>query len=132
MGQLETEKKKTGRPSKLGKIDLAEVERLAGLGLTDEEIALVLDVALSTLKVYKKNQEFLAAIKKGKTKADAAVVSRLYKNAMEGDTTAQIFWLKNRQPDKWRDKRDIGLGGNSGEGISLKIEVVKVKDGNQD
>ena len=22
------------------------------------------------------------------------------------DTTAQIFWLKNRRPDKWRDKRD--------------------------
>jgi hypothetical protein len=20
------------------------------------------------------------------------------------DTTAQIFWLKNRRPDKWRDK----------------------------
>ncbi|EPD64381.1 hypothetical protein HMPREF1216_01454 [Coprococcus sp. HPP0048] len=24
-----------------------------------------------------------------------------------GDTTAQIFWLKNRKPDKWRDKREI-------------------------
>lgn len=23
------------------------------------------------------------------------------------DTTAQIFWLKNRRPDQWRDKRDI-------------------------
>lgn len=22
------------------------------------------------------------------------------------DTTAQIFWLKNRRPDRWRDKRD--------------------------
>lgn len=22
------------------------------------------------------------------------------------DTTAQIFWLKNRRPDKWRDKRE--------------------------
>lgn len=22
------------------------------------------------------------------------------------DTTAQIFWLKNRKPDKWRDKPD--------------------------
>lgn len=22
------------------------------------------------------------------------------------DTTAQIFWLKNRRPEKWRDKRD--------------------------
>jgi hypothetical protein len=23
-----------------------------------------------------------------------------------GDTTAQIFWLKNRKPDKWRDKQE--------------------------
>lgn len=25
------------------------------------------------------------------------------------DTTAQIFWLKNRQPDKWRDKQEQKL-----------------------
>ena len=29
---------------------------------------------------------------------------RLLKSALEGNTTAQIFWLKNRLPDKWRDK----------------------------
>ncbi|MDD5356326.1 MAG: hypothetical protein PHY56_07320, partial [Candidatus Omnitrophica bacterium] len=23
------------------------------------------------------------------------------------DVTAQIFWLKNRQPDKWRDKQEV-------------------------
>lgn len=28
-----------------------------------------------------------------------------------GDTTAQIFWLKNRKPDVWRDKKDVGLAG---------------------
>lgn len=28
------------------------------------------------------------------------------------DVTAQIFWLKNRKPDKWRDKRDIGITGD--------------------
>lgn len=27
------------------------------------------------------------------------------------DTTAQIFWLKNRKPDEWRDRRDIGIDG---------------------
>ena len=24
-----------------------------------------------------------------------------------GDTTAQIFWLKNRKPDQWRDKQEV-------------------------
>ena len=28
---------------------------------------------------------------------------------MPPDTTAQIFWLKNRRPDRWRDKQDIAL-----------------------
>ena len=28
----------------------------------------------------------------------------LYKNAIDGNITAQIFWLKNRKPDKWREK----------------------------
>ena len=27
------------------------------------------------------------------------------------DTTAQIFWLKNRRPDQWRDKRDVSVEG---------------------
>lgn len=32
------------------------------------------------------------------------------------DTTAQIFWLKNRRPDKWRDKQDVEHSG----GVSVK------------
>ncbi len=31
---------------------------------------------------------------------------------VQGDTTAQIFWLKNRRPDKWRDKQEIGHSGS--------------------
>lgn len=27
------------------------------------------------------------------------------------DTTAQIFWLKNRKPEQWRDRRDIEHSG---------------------
>ncbi|WP_295284102.1 hypothetical protein [Veillonella sp.] len=37
------------------------------------------------------------------------------------DTTAQIFWLKNRRPDLWRDKRDLEMSGNINnpfEGVS--------------
>lgn len=28
------------------------------------------------------------------------------------DTKAQIFWLKNRKPDTWRDKKDVDVGGS--------------------
>lgn len=33
------------------------------------------------------------------------------------DTTAGIFWLKNRKPDEWRDKRDVSLSGNIDDSI---------------
>ena len=35
---------------------------------------------------------------------DYEVENALLKRALSGDTTAQIFWLKNRKPEKWRDK----------------------------
>lgn len=31
---------------------------------------------------------------------------------VQGDVTAQIFWLKNRRPDKWRDKQDVNHSGS--------------------
>lgn len=40
-----------------------------------------------------------------------AVTKKVTKE-VQGDTTAQIFWLKNRQPEKWRDKRDVSVEGN--------------------
>lgn len=35
------------------------------------------------------------------------VVIKQIKRHMAGDTTAQIFWLKNRKPNEWRDKKNI-------------------------
>ena len=80
-------------------------------GLTDEEIAAKIGISRSTLmrwKKYKVNGQYpiKAALKSGKEVIDYAVESALLKKAMEGDTTAMIFWLKNRRPDKWRDRRD--------------------------
>lgn len=37
-----------------------------------------------------------------------------------GDTTAQIFWLKNRKPAEWRDKQDINMTGDLEINITLK------------
>ena len=31
---------------------------------------------------------------------------------MPPDTTAAIFWLKNRQPDKWREKQELAHSGD--------------------
>lgn len=35
-------------------------------------------------------------------------IRKVMKTALP-DTTAQIFWLKNRRPDRWRDKQDVAI-----------------------
>lgn len=74
-------------------------------GLTDEQIADNCEISCSTLYVWKKQYpEISEALKKGKDIVDYEVENALLQKAKSGDTTAMIFWLKNRRPDKWRDK----------------------------
>lgn len=84
---------------------LTLLEGWARDGLTDEQIAHNMNISVSTLHEWKKNfSEFSDSLKKGKEVADYEVENSLYENALAGNITAQIFWLKNRRPDKWRDK----------------------------
>jgi hypothetical protein len=53
--------------------------------------------------------------KKGKPKV---VVTKVIRKQVNPDTTAQIFWLKNRKPGEWRDKQDIEHSG----GVNIKLE----------
>ena len=47
------------------------------------------------------------------------VVDKRVKKHMAGDTTAMIFWLKNRHPDRWRDRHDIDLESSGGVAITI-------------
>lgn len=77
-------------------------------GLTDEQIAKNMGISYSTLKEWKNKYSAISAtLKKGKEVVDYEVENALLKSALGGNTTAQIFWLKNRRPDKWRDKPPI-------------------------
>lgn len=74
-------------------------------GLTDEQIAHNIGITTKTLYEWKNRfGDICESLKKGKEVVDYAVENALLKNALRGDTTAQIYWLKNRRPDKWRDK----------------------------
>lgn len=88
------------------------IEGWARRGLTDEQIAGNIGINPDTLYTWKKKYpEISEALKKTKEIVDNEVEAALYKKACEGDTTAMIFWLKNRRPLDWRDKRETQLSG---------------------
>ena len=118
---------------------LSLLEGWARDGLTDEQIAHNMGIATGTLYAWKKaHGEISEALKKGKEVVDIEVENALLKRAMgcdyieervevngdgkrkvtqttkhiPGDTTAQIFWLKNRRADRWRDKPTPTAEGN--------------------
>lgn len=129
---------------------LLKLEAWARDGLTDEQIAHNMGVSTATLYNYKRDHlEILEALKKGKEVVDIQVENALLKRALgysyeekkvevseEGtkvtktikevvpDTTAQIFWLKNRRPDRWRDKQDIEHSGQIG-GVTIVNDIPK-------
>lgn len=138
---------KTGRPSKY-KPELDEqAEKLCRLGATDKEIAAFFGVRESTLNNWKlKHPSFVESLKRGKDEVDGLVEQSLFRRAMgyshqsekvfqyQGaivraktvehyppDTTACIFWLKNRQPDSWRDRREENQGSDDVQTLLRKL-----------
>lgn len=123
-----------GRPSKFKPECVEQAAKLAALGATDREIADFFKIAESTLNLWKiEHPEFSESLKVGKENSDDRVEQSLYRRALgyshdavkihvaaDGtitkvdftehyppDTTAAIFWLKNRRRDVWRDRHEI-------------------------
>ena len=93
---------------------LIRLEGWARDGLTDEQIANNMGIATGTLYDWKaKFEEISEALKKGKEVVDYEVENALVKEALSGNVTAIIFWLKNRRPDKWRDKPEAPGDANA-------------------
>ncbi|GAA0861732.1 transposase [Paraclostridium tenue] len=136
---------------------LTLIEGWARDGLTDEQIAEKIGIHISTLYDYKKKySEFSESLKRGKEIVDYEVENALLKRALgyeydeviyengketkrvtkqvAPDTTAQIFWLKNRRPDKWRDKQVVESNNtievkNPLEGLSTEDLKKLIRDG---
>lgn len=45
---------------------------------------------------------------------------------VQPDTTAQIFWLKNRKPSEWRDKQSIEHSGETTHNIKQANDLSKL------
>ncbi|RAJ28880.1 hypothetical protein [Pedobacter cryoconitis] len=146
-------KLKAGRPTKYKVAYNKLAYNYCLLGAVDAELAKYFEISESALNVWKKEfPSFMESIKKGKETADATVASKLFQRAngyqhpdvdikmFEGeiietkltkhyppDTTAAIFWLKNRQPKKWRDKQEIGVTDEDNKDVPL-VTVFRLPD----
>ena len=143
-----------GRPTKYRSEFDQQVYKLSLLGATDEEVADFLGVCIDTIFEWAKvHPLFSEARARGKLGADAHVAERLFSRATghrhdavkilqyEGkpvivpyievyppDTQAASWWLKNRQPLKWRDRHEV----TGADGGPIVIQPIKYGDAESD
>jgi len=89
---------------------IPEAAALAQQGLTDKEIAEQLGVHVSTFwRWFNEHPHLREAVRAAGKTANSRVKMSLYDRAVNGSDTASIFWLKNREPDEWRDRRETEI-----------------------
>lgn len=135
-----------GRPSKFKPEYTEQASKLCKLGATDREVADFFEVTEQTLNNWKAaHPEFFESLKLAKEEADQRVEQSLYRRALgyshdavkifcdkdngvtqvpfiehyPPDTTACIFWLKNRKSAEWRDRVENQLTGPGGGPIMI-------------
>ena len=141
----------------LTKEGLTLIEGWARDGLIDEQIAANIGITTTTLYDWKKKYaDFSDALKKGKETSDYEVENALFKSAtgyeyeerkevqevVDGvmrkrvevtrkqvppNATSAIFWLKNREPDKWRNKQGIEINKLQAEIKKLEAETARIE-----
>ena len=141
-----------GRPTSFKPEYIEQAFKLCLLGASDVQLADFFDVSVATINNWKNNYpKFLDALKEGKDEADARVAQSLYHRALgyshkedkifnnngtemivetikhyPPDTTACIFWLKNRQKAQWRDKVENSITGEDGGPVKTQAQIVFV------
>lgn len=109
-----------GRPPKYKPEYAERAKGLCLLGYTNEMLASSFGVTPWTICAWQRDYpQFSHALNEGREVADSAVANALHEKAKAGDTTAMIFWLKNRQRPTWRDKHDIEQSGS----VELKHKI---------
>lgn len=125
------------------------IEGWARDGLTNEQIAKNIGISRETLNQWQKRFSVISdALKSGKEVVDRQVENALFKTATgyyydeetvtnqgevvtvrkysKPNTTAQIYWLKNRKRDVWTDKQEINveatLSTSKLDGILAQLE----------
>jgi hypothetical protein len=141
------EKRRRGRPSKFDKAFIDQARKFCLLGATNVDLGRMFEVDTKTIDRWlAEKPEFRRAVKAGREEADAHVADRLFARATgyshpavkimavdkvverheytehyPPDTAAAFIWLKNRQPQRWRDKVEVDNRLVDGEGNAVDI-----------
>lgn len=137
--------KKIGRPSIFSEIVAQKMVSLFEQGKTEDQVAKIIGVTTTTLRNWKSGkQAFLWSVNEAKLKADEMVEASLYHRAIgyshpeekvfcnQGvvtthmtekhyppEPTAAIYWLNNRNPNKWKSK--VTVFSDESEPIDVKL-----------
>ena len=140
-----------GRPTKFKPEYVRLVYHYCLLGATDAQLAQLFEVDQQTVDNWKhRYPEFRDALRAGKLKADAEVAESLFRLAKgyshpdvhvtnyQGEvtvtpivkhyppnTTACIFWLKNRAKDYWRDRTESAIDLSASDSIAEKLRQAR-------
>ena len=112
--------KRGPKPRQITKELLVKIEYHAARGLSQKQICDTL--GFSETWWHAKKAEFSElgeSYKKGSASGLADVTNALYENAMSGNPVSQIFFLKNRDPNRWNDVKSIN---------HLQLNVSKMTD----
>jgi len=103
-------------------IDYKQVEQLAAMQCTDEEIAAVLGVERSSISKRKKaDKEFFTAYKKGKERGKASL-RRMQFKAAEGGNATMLIWLGKQYLDQ-SDKTQQEISGPAGKPVQMQVDL---------
>lgn len=134
----------------------AQAEKLCALGAGEGDIAAFFGISQATLDAWKERHDgFREALDQAVSDADREVERSLYERAIgyshpeekvfanagkplvvpttkhyPPDPTSMMFWLKNRQPTRWRDKVEHHVGGRGGGAIT--VEFIKASNSRHD
>jgi hypothetical protein len=91
-----------------------QVQAMSGYGVPQEDIATVLDIDPKTLRLHYRRELDLGSIN-----ATAKIGETLYRQAMNGNVAAAIFWMKARAG--WREKSEVEVNGKNGGAILTEV-----------
>lgn len=99
----------------------AQVQALCGYGITEDEIATYIGIAPKTLRKHYRHELDTAVVK-----ANALVARSLHKQAIDGNVSAAIFWLKVRAG--WSEKSSLEISGPGGGPMEVADASAKLLD----